>query len=192
MQYNMVWFTTFLLISTELCSLEITNNGPITTGAQATIQARLRKKDENDASNLYHFNWIYAPLILIEKSEQQFNSVINVTGEFPGTFPVSVWVTHKNCWLCRPIARNITVLQITGKMALQPVPLQEISIYALDSIRKKASVNMASDNRVWCLALWLMVRLGGMVQSVPFEPCSGLSTSRKKVWSCPCFPASVT
>uniref|UniRef100_A0A8C3VC44 Transmembrane protein 130 n=1 Tax=Catharus ustulatus TaxID=91951 RepID=A0A8C3VC44_CATUS len=44
---------------------------------------------------------------------QRFNSVINVTGEFPGTFPVSVWVTHKNCWLCRPIARNITVLQIT-------------------------------------------------------------------------------
>uniref|UniRef100_A0A8B9FMK8 Transmembrane protein 130 n=1 Tax=Amazona collaria TaxID=241587 RepID=A0A8B9FMK8_9PSIT len=47
------------------------------------------------------------------KSEQQFNSVINVTGEFPGTFPISVWVTHRNCWLCRPVARNVTVLQIT-------------------------------------------------------------------------------
>uniref|UniRef100_A0A8C5TPN3 Transmembrane protein 130 n=1 Tax=Malurus cyaneus samueli TaxID=2593467 RepID=A0A8C5TPN3_9PASS len=44
---------------------------------------------------------------------QGFNSVINVTGEFPGTFPVSVWVTHRNCWLCRPVARNTTVLQIT-------------------------------------------------------------------------------
>uniref|UniRef100_U3IFL7 Transmembrane protein 130 n=2 Tax=Anas TaxID=8835 RepID=U3IFL7_ANAPP len=41
------------------------------------------------------------------------NSMINVTGEFPGTFPVSVWVTHRNCWLCRPVARNVTVLQIT-------------------------------------------------------------------------------
>uniref|UniRef100_A0A8D2QR44 Transmembrane protein 130 n=1 Tax=Zosterops lateralis melanops TaxID=1220523 RepID=A0A8D2QR44_ZOSLA len=98
---------------TELYSLEITNNGPITTGAQATVQARLRTKNENDTSNLYHFNWIYAPLILIEKSEQRLNSVINVTGEFPGTFPVSVWVTHKNCWLCRSVVRNITVLQIT-------------------------------------------------------------------------------
>ncbi|XP_066185705.1 transmembrane protein 130 [Sylvia atricapilla] len=97
----------------ELYRLEITNNGPVTTGAQATVQARLRMKNENDTSNLYHFNWIYAPLILIEKSEQQLNSVINVTGEFPGTFPVSVWVTHKNCWLCRPVVRNITVLQIT-------------------------------------------------------------------------------
>ncbi|XP_071300140.1 transmembrane protein 130 [Agelaius tricolor] len=97
----------------ELYSLEITNNGPITTGAQATVQARLRMKNENATSNWYHFNWVYAPLILIEKSEQQFNSIINVTGEFPGTFPVSVWVTHKNCWLCRPIARNVTVLQIT-------------------------------------------------------------------------------
>uniref|UniRef100_A0A8C0BDN2 Transmembrane protein 130 n=1 Tax=Buteo japonicus TaxID=224669 RepID=A0A8C0BDN2_9AVES len=44
---------------------------------------------------------------------QRFNSVISVTGEFPGTFPVSVWVTHRNCWLCRPVARNVTVLQIT-------------------------------------------------------------------------------
>lgn len=145
MQYNKVWFTSFLLISTELYGLEITNNGPITTGAQATVQANLRMENKNVTSNLYHFNWIYAPLILIEKSEQRFNSVINVTGEFPGTFPVSVWVTHRNCWLCRPVARNVTVLQITGKTALQPVPLQELSIYALASIRMKASVNMASD-----------------------------------------------
>uniref|UniRef100_A0A8C5INN0 Transmembrane protein 130 n=1 Tax=Junco hyemalis TaxID=40217 RepID=A0A8C5INN0_JUNHY len=110
---SFVWFTHFLLLSTELYSLEITNNGPITTGAQATVQARLRMKNENVTSNWYHFNWVYAPLILIEKSEQQLNSIINVTGEFPGTFPVSVWVTHKHCWLCRPIARNVTVLHIT-------------------------------------------------------------------------------
>ncbi|XP_069666280.1 transmembrane protein 130 [Haliaeetus albicilla] len=97
----------------EEYGLEITNNGPITTGAQATIHASLSMKNDSIASNLYHFNWIYAPLILIEKSEQWFNSVINVTGEFPGTFPVSVWVTHRNCWLCRPVARNVTVLQIT-------------------------------------------------------------------------------
>lgn len=151
MPYNKIWFTPFLLISTELYSLEITNNGPITTGAQATVQARLRTKNENDTSNLYHFNWIYAPLILIEKSEQRLNSVINVTGEFSGTFPVSVWVTHKNCWLCRSVVRNITVLQITGKtgkIPLQPVALQELSICALASIRRKASVHMASDNRV--------------------------------------------
>ncbi|NWT35971.1 TM130 protein, partial [Chroicocephalus maculipennis] len=103
----------FLLLSTEEYGLEITNNGPITTGAHATVHASLSMKNDSVASNLYHFNWIYAPLILIEKSEQQFNSVINVTGEFPGTFPVSVWVTHRNCWLCRPVARNVTVLQIT-------------------------------------------------------------------------------
>ncbi|KFO79929.1 Transmembrane protein 130, partial [Cuculus canorus] len=103
----------FLLISTEEFGLEITNNGPITTGAQATVRASLSMKNDSYASNLYHFNWIYAPLILIEKSEQQLNSVINVTGEFPGTFPVSVWVTHRNCWLCRPVARNVTMLQIT-------------------------------------------------------------------------------
>ncbi|XP_027512245.1 transmembrane protein 130 [Corapipo altera] len=97
----------------EAYGLEIINNGPITTGAQATVQATLSVKNESVTSEVYHFNWIYAPLILIEKSEQGFNSVINVTGEFPGTFPVSVWVTHRNCWLCRPVARNVTVLQIT-------------------------------------------------------------------------------
>ncbi|NWQ88366.1 TM130 protein, partial [Burhinus bistriatus] len=103
----------FFLLSTEEYGLEVTNNGPITTGAQATVHASLSMKNDSVASNLYHFNWIYAPLILIEKSEQRFNSVINVTGEFPGTFPISVWVTHRNCWLCRPVARNVTVLQIT-------------------------------------------------------------------------------
>ncbi|NXC23962.1 TM130 protein, partial [Campylorhamphus procurvoides] len=103
----------FLLLSTAAYDLEITNNGPITTGAYATVQATLSMENENVTSDWYHFNWIYAPLILIEKSEQQFNSVINVTGEFPGTFPVSVWVTLRNCWLCQPVARNVTVLQIT-------------------------------------------------------------------------------
>ncbi|XP_065589010.1 transmembrane protein 130 [Cyrtonyx montezumae] len=97
----------------EEYGLEITNNGPITTGAQATVRTTLRMKNNSAVSNLYHFNWIYAPLILIEKSQQHFNSVIRVTGEFPGTFPVSVWVTHRNCWLCRPVARNVTMLQIT-------------------------------------------------------------------------------
>lgn len=116
------------MISTEKYVLEITNNGPITTGAQATVHASLSMKNDSVTSNSYHFNWIYAPLILIEKSEQQFNSVINVTGEFPGTFPIYVWVTHRNCWLCWPVARNVTVLQITGKMALQLLCIQEFSI----------------------------------------------------------------
>ncbi|NXG52192.1 TM130 protein, partial [Psilopogon haemacephalus] len=102
-----------LLVSTVDYSLEITNNGPITSGAQATIHATLRMEKDSDGSNLFLFNWIYAPLILIEKSEQHLNSVINVTSEFPGTYPVSVWVTHRNCWLCRPVARNVTMLHIT-------------------------------------------------------------------------------
>ncbi|XP_067162258.1 transmembrane protein 130 isoform X1 [Apteryx mantelli] len=97
----------------EEYDLEITNNGPITTGAQATVRASLIMKNDSITSNLYHFNWIYAPLILIEKSEQRFHSLINVTSEFPGAFPLSVWVTHRNCWLCRPVARNVTVLHIT-------------------------------------------------------------------------------
>uniref|UniRef100_A0A8C7EA88 Transmembrane protein 130 n=1 Tax=Nothoprocta perdicaria TaxID=30464 RepID=A0A8C7EA88_NOTPE len=97
----------------EEYDLEITNNGPITTGAQATVHASLSMKNDSITSNLYHFNWIYAPLILTGKLEQQFHSQVNVTGEFPGAFPVSVWVTHRNCWLCRPVARNVTILHVT-------------------------------------------------------------------------------
>lgn len=154
MQYNEVcsFCSGFLLISTGEYGLEITNNGPITTGAQATVHASLSMKNDSVTSNLYHFNWIYAPLILIQKSEQQFNSVIKVTGEFPGTFPVSVWVTHRDCWLCQPVARNVTVLQITGKMALQLLHLWEFSIHqdaCCLCIRKiKTGINMPFATRV--------------------------------------------
>ncbi|XP_027581979.1 transmembrane protein 130 [Pipra filicauda] len=121
----------------EAYDLEITNNGPITTGAQATVQATLSVKNESVTSDVYHFNWIYAPLILIEKSEQGFNSVINVTGEFPGTFPVSVWVTHRNCWLCRPVARNVTVLQITefitGNLTIAQIEDSEVVTWGSSS-----------------------------------------------------------
>ncbi|XP_064529111.1 transmembrane protein 130 [Pseudopipra pipra] len=121
----------------EAYGLEITNNGPITTGAQATVQATLSVQNESVTSDVYHFNWIYAPLILIEKSEQGFNSVINVTGEFPGTFPVSVWVTHRNCWLCRPVARNVTVLQITefitGNLTIAQIEDSEVVTWGSSS-----------------------------------------------------------
>ncbi|KAJ7408672.1 hypothetical protein BTVI_58968 [Pitangus sulphuratus] len=128
----------------EAYGLEITNNGPVTTGAQATVQATLSVKNENVTSDLYHFNWIYAPLILIEKFEQGFNSVINVTGEFPGTFPVSVWVTHRNCWLCRPVVRNVTVLQITefitGNLTIAQIEDSEVvtrgSSFSTDAVTR--------------------------------------------------------
>ncbi|XP_067407029.1 transmembrane protein 130 isoform X2 [Emydura macquarii macquarii] len=97
--------------------LEINNNGPTTTGAQATIHASLSMKNDDVAfiSDLtsYHFNWIYTPLTVIEKSEQQFNSVITVIGEFPGDFPISVWVTQTDCWSCQPIAESVTMLHVT-------------------------------------------------------------------------------
>uniref|UniRef100_A0A8C8R6P0 Transmembrane protein 130 n=1 Tax=Pelusios castaneus TaxID=367368 RepID=A0A8C8R6P0_9SAUR len=96
--------------------LEIKNNGPITTGAQATIHASLIMKNDvafiNDLK-LYNFNWIYTPLTLMEKSDQRFNSVMTVTGEYPGDFPISVWVTQIDCWLCQPIAESFTMLHVT-------------------------------------------------------------------------------
>uniref|UniRef100_A0A8C0G8L1 Transmembrane protein 130 n=1 Tax=Chelonoidis abingdonii TaxID=106734 RepID=A0A8C0G8L1_CHEAB len=44
---------------------------------------------------------------------QRFNSMITVTGEFSGDFPISVWATETHCWLCQPIAKNFTMLHVT-------------------------------------------------------------------------------
>ncbi|XP_053221237.1 transmembrane protein 130 [Podarcis raffonei] len=99
-----------------LYDLDITNDGPITTEAQATIHSTLRMKDGGNSpvsDRKYHFSWVYGPLILVESSEHGMDSTIIVTSPFPGVFPVSVQVMHTDCWLCQTIARNLTVLEVS-------------------------------------------------------------------------------
>nr|XP_020664457.1 transmembrane protein 130 [Pogona vitticeps] len=96
--------------------LEVTNNGPITKDAQATIHCTLHMKNERSSSvrgQQYQFNWIYAPLTLVEKLERGANSTIVVTSPFPGVFSVSVQVAPAGCWFCPTLARGLTVLQIS-------------------------------------------------------------------------------
>ncbi|XP_020664457.3 transmembrane protein 130 [Pogona vitticeps] len=96
--------------------LEVTNNGPITKDAQATIHCTLHMKNERSSSvrgQQYQFNWIYAPLTLVEKLEQGANSTIVVTSPFPGVFSISVQVAPAGCWFCPTLARGLTVLQIS-------------------------------------------------------------------------------
>ncbi|KAJ6659783.1 hypothetical protein lerEdw1_018499 [Lerista edwardsae] len=104
------------LLFPVLYHLEITSNGPITTDAQATICATLHRnsRDVSPAHNQkYHFDWIYAPLSLVEKSERGSKATIIVTSPYPGIFPISVQVAHTGCWSCRTLARNLTVLQVS-------------------------------------------------------------------------------
>ncbi|PNJ12091.1 TMEM130 isoform 8, partial [Pongo abelii] len=46
-------------------------------------------------------------------TEKGLSSTIRVVGHVPGEFPVSVWVTAADCWMCQPVARGFVVLPIT-------------------------------------------------------------------------------
>ncbi|KAJ7305882.1 hypothetical protein JRQ81_010248, partial [Phrynocephalus forsythii] len=99
-----------------LYDLEVSNNGPITTDAQATLHAILHVKNEGSSSTQggkYCFNWIYGPLTLVEKLEHGANATIVVTTPFPGIFPVSVQVTHVGCWFCPTLTQGLAVLQVS-------------------------------------------------------------------------------
>ena len=63
----------------------------------------------------YRFHWIHSPLLLTGKTDEAFSSSIRAVGSTPGDFPVSVWVTTANCWMCQPVARSLLVLSITGE-----------------------------------------------------------------------------
>uniref|UniRef100_H3AE66 Transmembrane protein 130 n=1 Tax=Latimeria chalumnae TaxID=7897 RepID=H3AE66_LATCH len=96
-------------------TLEVKNNGPITTGAQATITASLSITNGSVVfpadPKLYHFHWTYTYLKLTKKSDEEFNSSITVHSEVSGNYSISVWVT--DCWICPHIAINSTHLEVT-------------------------------------------------------------------------------
>lgn len=103
-----------------LYNLSLTTDGPATIGAEVTISASLVVKDNGNLSlpvdaHLYRFHWIHAPLILTAKTEKNLTSTIHVVGNGPGDFPITVWVTAVDCWMCKPLARSALVLPIKGE-----------------------------------------------------------------------------
>ncbi|KAM6423923.1 transmembrane protein 130 [Liasis olivaceus] len=115
---QVLWGTLFLATTAAASyELEVTNNGPVVTEAQATIQSTLRQKNNGlPPSDIpkYHFAWKFdAPLVLVEKIKRGRSSQIVVTSPVPGAFPISVEVTHPDCWFCGTLARNLTILQVS-------------------------------------------------------------------------------
>lgn len=103
-----------------LYNLSLTTDGPATVGTEVTISASLEVKDNGSLSlpadtHLYRFHWIHTPLTLTAKTEKNLTSSIRVVGSVPGDFPVSVWVTAVDCWLCQPLARSTLLLPIKGE-----------------------------------------------------------------------------
>ncbi|KAM4024962.1 transmembrane protein 130 [Anomaloglossus baeobatrachus] len=97
--------------------LMVSSDGPITSGAEATVNASLLIANGSSSlvadPGLYHFHWIYNPLWLTHRSQRESNSSITLQCENPGAYPISVLVTERRCSTCEPIARNTTELQVT-------------------------------------------------------------------------------
>ncbi|KAM3916635.1 transmembrane protein 130 [Leptodactylus fuscus] len=97
--------------------LMVSSDGPITSGAEATMNASLLIANGSTSliadPGLYHFHWIYSPLLLTHRSQKESSSAITVRCESPGSYPISVRVTVRHCPTCEPIARNTTELRVT-------------------------------------------------------------------------------
>ncbi|XP_053410822.1 transmembrane protein 130 isoform X1 [Nycticebus coucang] len=113
--------------------LNITTDGPTTTAAEVTISASLVAKENGSLAlrgdtHLYHFHWIHTPLRLTSKTEKDLSSTIHVVSSMPGDFPVSVWVTAADCWMCQPVARGSVILPITEFLVGNLVVTQNTSL----------------------------------------------------------------
>ncbi|XP_058141777.1 transmembrane protein 130 isoform X2 [Dasypus novemcinctus] len=116
-----------------LYELRLITDGPATTGAEVTVSAGLVAKDNGSLTvpadaGLYHFHWIHSPLVLTGKKEKAWSSTIHVVGHMPGDFPVSVWVTATDCWMCQPVARSFVILPVTEFLVGNLVVTQNSSL----------------------------------------------------------------
>uniref|UniRef100_A0A4X1TZV3 Transmembrane protein 130 n=1 Tax=Sus scrofa TaxID=9823 RepID=A0A4X1TZV3_PIG len=120
-------------VAAGLYELQLTTDGPATTGAEVTITASLVADDNGSlvlptSTHFYRFHWIHTPLMLMGKTDEPFSSTIRVVGNVAGDFPVSVWVTAANCRMCRPMARSFLVLPITEFLVGSLVVTQNTSL----------------------------------------------------------------
>ncbi|XP_043771240.1 transmembrane protein 130 [Cervus elaphus] len=120
-------------VAAGLYELQLTTDGPATTGAEVTITASLVADDNGSlalpaSTSLYRFHWIHTPLLLTGKADEAFSSTIRVVGSVPGDFPVSVWVTAADCGMCQPVARSLLVLPITEFLVGNLVVTQNTSL----------------------------------------------------------------
>ncbi|XP_004629764.1 transmembrane protein 130 [Octodon degus] len=121
------------LVSPGLYELDLTTNGLATTGTEMIISASLVAKDNGTLAlptntHIYRFHWIHTPLMLTGKEEKDLSSTISVVGTMPGDFPVSVWVTAANCWMCHQVARSSIIVPITKFLVGNIVVAQNTSL----------------------------------------------------------------
>ncbi|XP_004599340.2 transmembrane protein 130 [Ochotona princeps] len=123
---HLLWLTCMLCsaparVAAGLYELNLTTDGQATTGTEMTISASLVAKDNGSLAmtpdtHLYRFHWIHTPLMLTGKMEKDLTSTIRLVGHLPGNFPISVWVTATDCWMCQPVTRSFAVVSITDSL----------------------------------------------------------------------------
>ncbi|XP_016010713.2 transmembrane protein 130 isoform X2 [Rousettus aegyptiacus] len=120
-------------VAAGLYELHLAADSPAITGVEASITASLVASDNGSlvlptSFHSYRFHWLHTPLLLTGKSDEAFSSTIRAVGNAPGDFPVSVWVTAANCWMCQPVARSLLVLSITESLTGNIVIMQNTSL----------------------------------------------------------------
>eukprot|EP00061_Rhincodon_typus_P014070 g40866.t1 len=114
-----------LLLNTAVLSgmcwqyeLVLSNDGPITTGAHGTVEARLVPKPGSRQEQLepqpYTFHWnVESPLAIVRSSEQELTSSITVHSLAPKLYALRAWVTRSGCSWCPPLAHGSIKLLVT-------------------------------------------------------------------------------
>ncbi|KAG8433060.1 hypothetical protein GDO86_017365, partial [Hymenochirus boettgeri] len=106
--------------SDVLYILEISTDGPITSGAQAKVNVTLFLTNGSTTlaadPNMYYFHWAYSPLLLTHKLENESSSSITLLGSEPGNYSISVRVNEGHCHSCHQVARNTTYLVVTNSI----------------------------------------------------------------------------
>ncbi|XP_052024571.1 transmembrane protein 130 [Apodemus sylvaticus] len=147
------WFACLLplgpaRVAAGLYNLSLTTDGPATVGTEVTISASLVVKDNGSLplpadAHLYRFHWIHTPLTLTAKTEKNLTSTIRVVGSVSGDFPVSVWVTDVDCWMCKPLARSTLLLPIKESLVGDIVVTQNTSLSWPNSYITKKSLRLS-------------------------------------------------
>ncbi|XP_041062818.1 transmembrane protein 130 [Carcharodon carcharias] len=124
----MMSFKLLLVLNTAVLSgtcwqydLVLSNDGPISTGAQGRVEARLVPRAGSRPDPLqpqpYTFHWyLESPLAIVRRSEQELGSTITVRSLAPKVYALRAWVTQNECAWCPPAAHGSTKLYITDSV----------------------------------------------------------------------------
>ncbi|XP_067859590.1 transmembrane protein 130 [Heptranchias perlo] len=116
-------YTSVLSASSVQYYLALSNDGPITSGAQGTVEARLifragsRLEIPLPHPNPYTFHWyLESPLSIVRRSERGFSCSITVRTRSPDVYNLLAWVTREGCPWCPPVAHGSTKLHVTNSV----------------------------------------------------------------------------